>query len=162
MIVREGEITVAVNARGLEPDIPHPQHIHGKMGVGVCPDASDDANEDGVVDVVEGLPDYGGILVTLDSDLTDGTGTQVDGLPVADEDGTIRYRQTASLSAVRSGTDDELDLGRRHIVLHGVDPETPLPEAQSLGGLPAWLTLPVACGELESVRTRDRPEGAGR
>lgn len=52
----------------------------------------------------------------------------------------------------------ELNLEDRHIVLHGVNPEledTALADAASLGGLPAWLTLPVACGELV-------PEGQGR
>lgn len=149
--VKGDRVTIAIQAEGLEPGIPHPQHIHGKMGVGECPDASDDANGDGVVDVVEGVPDYGGILVTLDSDLTDGAGTQVDGLPTAGEDGTIHYRQSASLDAVQAGAEMELNLGQRHIVLHGVDPDTDLDEAQSLGGLPAWLTLPVACGELNAA-----------
>lgn len=156
--VTKGRITVRVNAQGLEPGIPHPQHIHGKMGVGECPTMAADDNGDGVVDVVEGLPDYGGILVTLDSDLTDGSGTQVDGLPTADEDGTIHYEQSASLEAVQAGASMDLDLAKRHIVLHGVDPDlqdSALSEARSLGGLPAWLTLPVACGELV-------PEGRGR
>lgn len=149
--VKDGTLSVRVNAQGLEPDIPHPQHIHGKMGFGSCPDMSADDNGDGLIDVVEGVPDYGGIMVTLDSDLTDGAGTEVDGLPTAGADGTIHYRNSEDVEAVRDGAGEDLKLGRRHIVLHGVDPsleETVLADAASLGGLPVWLTLPVACGEL--------------
>lgn len=154
--VRDGRFTVRVNAKGLEPGIPHPQHIHGKaeLVAGSCPDMSDDENGDGVVDVIEGLPDYGAIRLTLDGDLTDGPGTQVSSLPNPDnEGGAITYSASASLDAVQSGLDDafggfELALEKRHIVLHGVDPDTELSEAQSVGDLPAWLTLPVACGEL--------------
>lgn len=155
--VEDGQISVRIDAEGLEPGIPHPQHIHGKMGVGSCPDASDDQNGDGVIDVVEGLPDYGGILVTLDSDLTNGATTEVDGLPKANRAGVIHYRQTADLSAVEAGASRNLNLEQRHIVLHGVDPDlqdTALSDAASIGDLPAWLTLPVACGELV-------PEGRG-
>jgi len=45
-----------------------------------------------------------------------------------------------------------LNLAGRHVVLHGVDASTPLPSTvASLPGLPAYLTLPVACGEISRV-----------
>lgn len=154
--IADGRFTVRVRARGLEPGIPHPQHIHGKAGLaeGDCPDRSADENGDGLVDVVEGLPDYGAIRLTLDGDLTDGPGTQASSLPRADnEGGAITYEASAPAEAVRSGVDEafggyDLALQNRHIVLHGVDPATDLATARSIGDLPAWLTLPVACGEL--------------
>jgi hypothetical protein len=38
-------------------------------------------------------------------------------------------------------------------VLHGVDASTVLPcSVASLPGLPAYLTLPVACGEIRRIR----------
>jgi hypothetical protein len=38
-------------------------------------------------------------------------------------------------------------------VLHGVDAATPLPSTvASLPGVPAFLTLPVACGEIRRVK----------
>lgn len=155
--IENGRFTVRVNAKGLEPGIPHPQHIHGKAELqeGSCPDMSADENGDGIIDVVEGVPDYGAIRLTLDGDLTDGPGTQVSSLPNPDnQGGAITYTASASAEAVTSGVDDafggyDLNLEKRHIVLHGVDPDTDLASAQSLGGLPAWLTLPVACGELD-------------
>jgi hypothetical protein len=63
--------------------------------------------------------------------------------------GSIHYRQVASYSAVIAGIGADPDLENRHIVLHGVNPDTPLPTAASIGGLPAWLTLPVACGQID-------------
>jgi hypothetical protein len=37
--------------------------------------------------------------------------------------------------------------------VHGVDLSTPLPSTvQSLPGLPAQATLPIACGEIREVR----------
>jgi hypothetical protein len=157
--VENGQFTVRVDAKGLEPGIPHPQHIHGKAGlaVGECPDMTADENDDGVIDVIEGVPDYGAVRLTLDGDLSDGPGTQVNSLPNPDnQGGAITYTASVSLEAVQNGVDDafggyELAPGKRHIVLHGVDPETDLSTAQSLGGLPAWLTLPVACGQLTRV-----------
>ena len=158
--VHDGQVTVTVHATGLEPDIPHPQHIHGFLAgdASMCPTMAADANDDGVVDVVEGLPDYGGILVTLDSDITNGSGTEAAGLPrSSNRGGTIRYEMSAPLSEVEDGLGGALDAGNRTVVLHGVDPETQLPDAQSIGELPASLTLPVACGELSRGATRDTP-----
>ena len=158
--VHDSRVIVTVHATGLEPEIPHPQHIHGFLGgdASMCPTMAADGNEDGVVDVVEGLPDYGGILVTLDSDITNGAGTEAAGLPTtSNAAGTIRYEMSAPLSEVEDGLGGALDPAHRTIVLHGVDPETDLADAQSIGALPAWLTLPVACGELSRGATRDTP-----
>lgn len=154
--IRGGQFTVRVNASGLEPGIPHPQHIHGKAGLveGECPDPSADENGDGVIDVIEGLPDYGAIRLTLDGDLTDGPGTQVSSLPnPGNRGGGVTYTASAPVDEVTGGLDDafegfDLALEKRHVVLHGVDPDTDLSSAQSVSDLPAWLTLPVACGEL--------------
>lgn len=95
--------------------------------------------------------------MTLDSDLTNGATTEVEGLPRANRGGVINYTESADLAAVQEGASMDLNLKDRHIVLHGVDPdlqETLLSDAASIGDLPAWLTLPVACGELV-------PEGRG-
>ncbi len=52
-----GELTVTIDATGLEPDKTHAQHIHGNPpGRGVpsnstCPTAAADANGDGIVDL---------------------------------------------------------------------------------------------------------------
>lgn len=159
----DGDLTVEVDARGLAVESPlgiHAQHIHGGPE---CPTRADDANGDRIVDVIEGVPVYGPILVPLDGDLAD-LGSQVDSFPEAVSSngnpafGEIDYEATAAVSAlddalVQAGFDDGLALGSRHIVVHGVAASTELPESvQSLGGLPAQVTLPVACGEIRRVQ----------
>jgi hypothetical protein len=152
-------IRVHLNARNVAPGIAHAMHIHAAAH---CPDANDDANNDGVVDVIEGLPDYGPILVPLDSDLT----TQAAGtFPTASNGGALHYHQhddfqamLNDLMAVDPNTGDAviklapgeaLHLAGRHIVVHGVAADTPLPAtAASLGTAPAQATLPIACGEI--------------
>jgi hypothetical protein len=143
--IKADDFRITVRARGVTPGTLHPQHIHAGMQ---CPTMADDANHDGFVDVIEGLPKYGPILVSLDSDLND-FGMSLD-FPTADDRGTYRYRETASMSALEDGIMGPLDVDTRHVVIHGVDPSTPLPDTvASLPGLPAWATLPVGCGEIE-------------
>ncbi|MFB6351584.1 MAG: hypothetical protein ABEN55_23850, partial [Bradymonadaceae bacterium] len=97
-----------------------------------------------------GLPFYGAIEVPLDGNLPN-LGMQAKSFPVASgPEGTIDYTQEASLSAMRAAVgEDELDLADYHVVLHGVDKNAGVPaSAQSVAGLPAFLTMPVACGKL--------------
>ena len=145
--VRADDVSVTIKVRGVTAGTLHPQHIHAGEK---CPDASDDKNNDGFVDVIEGLPKYGPILVSLDSEL-DSFAPSLD-FPVADANGRYEYREQASKSHLQEELVEALKLGPRHVVIHGIDPDpevNPLPESvASLPGLPAWATLPVACGEL--------------
>ena len=161
--IRNGEVVAMVSAEGLEPGMIHPQHIHSAAA---CPPASADVNNDGYVDVIEGVPFYGPILIPLDSDL----GSQATGsFPTATGiRGIFEYAastQLATLLADLNAADPNptdaviklngapLALETRHVVLHGVDAATPLPSTvASLPGLPAYLTLPGACGEVRRVR----------
>lgn len=161
--VRNGMVTAMVSADGLESGMIHPQHVHAAAA---CPPAAADVNKDGYVDVIEGVPFYGPILIPLDSDL----GSQATGsFPTATGvRGTLEYAAStplatllADLNAVDPNPADAviklngapLALETRHVVLHGVDAATPLPSTvASLPGLPAYLTLPVACGEIRKVR----------
>lgn len=118
------KLTVHIQASGLEPGMVHPQHIHGFMDNNknaVCPPMSADTDGDGLVELGEGLPFYGPVLLSLEP------------FPTA-PDGTIDYKQTFDIS-------DKmylLPLQNNVIVLHGmtVDGEY-------------WPTLPVACGEIK-------------
>ncbi len=153
----EDRFEVSVEAGGLAVEITHAQHIHA---AGECPTMADDANGDGFLDVVEGLPSYGGILIPLDSDLDN---QEAGEFPTADATGVVDYRGTNTLTGLLEGIrgDDadifvELDENEmvvpetRTVVLHGVALGTSLPESvASIGGLPADATLPVACAELE-------------
>lgn len=145
VINRNGnDLTVTINVEGVTPLTLHPQHIHAGT---MCPVASDDVNNDGFVDVIEGLPKYGAVLIPLDSNLSS-FAPSLD-FPVSDASGSYTYTQEASKSHLQKELREALKLGNRHVVIHGIDPANPLPASvQSLPGLPAWATLPVACGEL--------------
>ncbi len=147
---------VEINATGLG-DVAHAQHIHA---LAQCPTMAGDANEDGFLDVVEGTPTYGGIIVPLDDDLLD---SAANGFPTGT---TIAYEASADFDAffdVYDGEDDNEDdpfttfgdainLGGRTIVLHGVRADMELPETvASIGDLPATGTLPVACGTIQAT-----------
>jgi hypothetical protein len=115
-------LTVHIMASGLEAGMVHPQHIHGfteSNKNAVCPPMSADVDGDGLVELGEGLPFYGAVLLPLEP------------FPTA-PDGTIDYTRTFEVSA------DLLPLQNNVIVLHGmtVDGEY-------------WPTLPVACGEIK-------------
>lgn len=154
--VHDGMLHAVVDVRGAEPaegagplDGLHPQHIHA---ADQCPTASADTNGDRIVDVIEGVPFYGPILVSLDQDLANLAFET--SFPVATgRQGTYLYETSTAVATLEEAIAEMLDLPRRHVVVHGVDAATPLPPTvQSLGGLPATLTLPVACGEIREVR----------
>lgn len=158
---------VRLIAFGLEPDMLHVQHIHGRFGPdgsprdSVRPTASSDLDGDGFIELAEALPDYGPIVLNLkDPDVADPLG----GFPTA-PDGVINFRQTYDLSGspafasnvLTPDPDDSftasdlLPLDLREIVIHGLT----LPmgaganggEADGTGGFKP--TLPVAAGEIQ-------------
>ncbi|WP_324719913.1 hypothetical protein [Salinimicrobium sp. HB62] len=140
------QLTVTVNATGLEPNMVHPQHIHGfteNKGNSQCPTSAADTNDDGLIDLVEGLPSYGGVLLELY--------VPVDEFPVADANGALTYERTFTLGETEFTEEGELisesdlsPLQNRTIVLHGmtVDGEY-------------IATLPVACGQIMPAQGRN-------
>lgn len=122
------QLTVSVQATGLEPNMLHPQHIHGftveNMGNArnaTCPTMEFDTNDDGLVDLGEGVPAYGPVLLSLTP------------FPTADSDGNVSFEQTYTVDRKMLGP-----LQKRAIVLHGLTVEgTYVP------------TLPVACGPIQ-------------
>ena len=144
-------VSVAVDARGLTPGLPHAMHIHGNLKArNECPPASADVNDqvtstdpgtpDGLVSLGEGLPFYGPVQVsfTTSGDTTDQSALALDRFPVAASDGELSYeRQISVPHKIAAKT------GKLHVVIHGVDLDgdgqySNLQEA----------TLPAACGEL--------------
>ncbi len=118
------ELTVHIQASGLEPGMVHPQHIHGFMENNknsVCPPMSADTDGDGLIELGEGLPFYGPVILPLEP------------FPTA-PDGTIDYTRTFNVADYMH----LLPLQNNVIVLHGmtVDGEY-------------IATLPVACGMIK-------------
>lgn len=139
-------VSVDIAVTGVTPGTLHPQHIHAGT---TCPDTTDDVNNDGFVDVIEGLPKYGGILVSLDTTINTGAASDLN-FPIANSNGAYTYSASGSRSHIQDEITTALKLGTRHVVIHGISSTgMPLPSSvASLPGLPAWATLPVACGEL--------------
>jgi hypothetical protein len=154
--VRNGTAKVRVKAWGLTPSLPHAMHIHGKEAAGeiaTCPgaDRRDDLVNDGLIETVEGLADYGGILVsfTTSADTSPASGLALDRMPVAKQNGLLTYKRTLTIPGDLASRLDEL-----HIVVHGED----LNRDGMYGGrvtalgAPLEAELPVACGEITHKR----------
>ena len=123
-ITREGDrVTVALKVKGLSPDLVHVQHIHG-VGQNEFPgpEARNRRIADGLIDTVEGLPEYGPVTVSLTTsgDTSPASTLAVDRFPTADENGKVRYERTFTVGAdfPRAVADD---LTKFHIVVHGID-----------------------------------------
>jgi hypothetical protein len=155
-VTNGGTVKVRVKARGLSPNLPHAMHIHGKEAAGeiaMCPgaDRRDDVVDDGLIETVEGLADYGGILVSFTTfgDTSPRSGLALERMPVAKQNGLLDYKRTFQIPANLASRLDEL-----HVVVHGED----LNRDGSYGGrttalgAPLEAELPVACGELERSR----------
>ena len=167
-IIDQNDFTAEIQVDNAPADIVHLQHITTGEA---CPTDADDINDDGIIDVVEGVAQYGPIIVPLDGDLL----TQAGGIewyPTADQAGSYFYSQTANLEdmlndlraedenpddpIVKLGEGEELDLEGKHVIIHGVPESVELPDtAASVLGLPANATLPIACGIIEREDSGD-------
>ena len=156
-------LATQVEARKLSPNLPHAIHIHGfeaAAEIARCPggDAADNVIDDGLIDTVEGLDDYGPVLVSFTtSGGTSGDllvdGLALDRMPVADASGRLSYARSFPIPATVAN-----DLADKHVVIHGADlnqngsydgPEGALGAA--LGPnvtVPLEAEIPVACGSI--------------
>jgi hypothetical protein len=163
-LAREDDrLTIRIEADGLEPNQVHIQHIHGRLSEDGVPLESNtpsralDADGDGFVELAEGLPAYGPILLNATTPPDAG----LEGFPTA-PDGRIRYEQTFDLAAgeglAEGITADQLfPLGLREMVIHGlsVDGSVGAGTPGEIDGTAGYkLVLPVASGEIEAVGSR--------
>jgi hypothetical protein len=154
-------LTVSIQATGLEPNQVHVQHIHGFTDGtnATVPTLANDTDGDGFIELAEGLGSYGGILLNLAVDHTNGVDGDnghshsggLTGFPTA-PDGTIQFLESYTLTSTNvliAG-----DLTNDHIVIHGlsvtpgIGAGTP-GEVNGSGGYE--LVLPVAIGEIELI-----------
>lgn len=159
----ERTVNISISAENLTPLVGHAQHIHGLFdGAGNpiesnTPTLADDADLDGFVEVLEGVPSYGDILLPLDN---------AAGLfPLTQADGSLQFIQSYSLDddsqfvSPVTGTqyegNDILPAQLRELVLHGVvvpDGEGAGTGNEVDGGTNGFLALlPAAAGEFEKV-----------
>lgn len=145
-------IHAKVHAKGLAPNVVHPQHIHGFVMEdkdAVCPPASA-AGEDGLLTLVDGLPFYGPVIVPLDNMLVP---LAINEFPVANSAGILNYNEKAGLDNFLSAFDaafgmESLQLTKRVVVLHGAYVKGGMIVPAGTEGAEYVATLPVACGEI--------------
>lgn len=157
---QDGSLTVHIEGSGYTSGRPHAQHLHGgmiPMRFG-CPTAEDDENGDGIVTTEEGLPDFGGVHISLTTkgDTSEDSALDLDRMPVADADGDLSYDRTIAASAVPEGTLDQLD--HLHVVQHGIDVngndrydmaalgKSSFAESMGMTDVPEEATAPATCG----------------
>ncbi|HEX5487999.1 MAG TPA: hypothetical protein VFX04_02475 [Rhodanobacteraceae bacterium] len=156
--VNGDKLTIDIRVHGAPPDTIHWQHFHGfKDGqAATCASMAQDANHDGIVDLIETGKTSGTTMVPFiadpaSMDVAHGT------YPTADAHGDYHYHETVSLKALDAAfakqfPGQKLDLAKRVVYIHGVPDGTKLPSTvASLGPIPAQVILPIACGRIERV-----------
>jgi hypothetical protein len=167
-----GDLRVTIRARGLLPGA-HAQHIHGAAGAGhfACATMRNDTDGDGWLTNEEATGEYGDVFLALTTrgDTSAKSGLAMDRMPVADDQGKLRYDRTIPAASLPSGLVGSLS--HLHVVLHGIDAngngrydEKALGEssfARSLGvdGVPEEATDPAACGMVTGVGAGQMPVG---
>jgi hypothetical protein len=136
------------------PRLTHWQHFHGFKDNrdASCATESADKNRDGIVDLIETEPASGTTMVPFIDDPVS-MNVAEGAYPKASADGTYEYQQTVSVEALTAAFSKafdgaKLDLDRRVVLIHGT-PNTLPKSVQSLGPIPAQVTLPIACGTIE-------------
>lgn len=153
-------VSVTVNVNGVA-DLVHAQHLHGEFGVdGSCPSGTElDTDGDGILNTVEGVPNYGAVKVSLttDGDTSDAYALQIDSFPVGDG-GSYTYTRTFETSEEAAN-----GMGDLLFVVHGAD----LDDSGAYDGdaksalsddLPLEATMPIGCAKL--VVSASAPAGA--
>lgn len=158
LFIANGQLTITMVVKGLAPNIMHLQHIHGFMNgeKGTCAPLEADTNIDGIIDLIETHPYSGTTLIPFNADPI-ALVIKSDTYPVADKNGLITYTMTVSLDKLEAAIKKEyginkLELEDRVIFIHGIPEGDPLPSSvQSLPGVPAFITVPVACGTIRAL-----------
>ena len=124
----------------------HMQSVHTGLR---CPNANDDTNGDGYVDINEAYAVVGSVLIPLDSDLNN----QTLGAGIYPLGGGYTYIEAASLknlqSDVKSRTGENLNLSGRVVLIHGVSPTTRVPTTfRTIEGMSEQASAPIACGVI--------------
>lgn len=154
-------LTVAISAQGLEANQTHIQHIHG------FPDGKDamtptmalDTDKDGYIELAEGVPAYGPVLLNLSTNHDNSSGGDNGhshegpalGFPTS-PDGKIWFVESYQLPTGGLGADPMLTL--REVVIHGMSVPAG-PGAGTMGEVDGTagykLVLPIASGEINAV-----------
>ncbi|MFA9431234.1 hypothetical protein [Egicoccus sp. AB-alg2] len=161
---------IRIDGRDFFDGFPHAIHFHGEPGGdNVCGPLNpgdpgfDEADEDGdgLISVVEGVPAYGPVTVSLttEGDTSPDSALAVDRFPTS---GTLDYQRTIELPQEVAD-----HLSTLHVVVHAAD----LDDSGEIGdfGTPSSLdpeldieaTIPAACGQITASAAGGVATGAG-
>ncbi|MFJ6479409.1 MULTISPECIES: hypothetical protein [unclassified Streptomyces] len=165
LTLKGNQLTVQIESKGMVPGQPSAQHLHGstKGHDFHCPDATDDTDRDGVLSNTEATHDYGDINISLTTggDTKPTSGLDVLRMPVADAQGTIRYKRT-----IEVGQDVVTHIKDLHVVQHGIDRnKNKKYDFEGAGKseldpkLPQEATAPTNCGEVKGAAVGSIPVG---
>lgn len=163
VVIAGDEVNATMKMTGVPGSMRHAQHI--MIGTS-CPTASNDVNSDNFIDVLEGVPNYGLILIPLDGNLED-QDDGASGFPFANAAGSYTWTKTASLSRMIADLQDadldledglgkldgsDLNLEGKVVLVHGVKQTSNLPSTvATLDDFKNYESLPIACGKIERV-----------
>lgn len=157
--IKDGKLITTIDLAGLQPGMMHLQHFHGFIDGkdAVCPTADADTNKDGFIDLVETEP-FAGITMVPFHAHPASLEIANDTYPKADKKGAAHYSDTVSIADLEAALKEKLkatglNLDKRVIFIHGVADTAALPDSvKSLPGVPAQVTLPIACGKIEAAK----------
>ncbi len=66
--------------------------------------------------------------------------------------GAYTFDTVGSRQHIQDEIQTALKLGTRHVVIHGITDRNLPDTVATIGEIPAYVTLPVACGELVLAR----------
>lgn len=143
----EGDTIKVVTLLDDDARVYHMQHI--QMGTR-CPTGNDDTNGDGLMDIKETYAATSGPFIPLDSNLN----SAPEGAGVFPMGGGYTYTRSASVSKleedVKAQFNQNLNLGGRVVVIHGVASGTKMPTTvATINGMTPQASIPIACGVLQ-------------
>ncbi|MCW8195491.1 hypothetical protein F6455_11895 [Proteobacteria bacterium 005FR1] len=150
-----GKLLASIQVSGVAPDTMHLQHLHGSRDFmeSRCPPAAADTNDDGLIDLAESRAYSGITLIPLHDDPVS-LQIKTHTYPTANQQGSYEYQHSIDLSKLQTAVKekygmDELNPGRMVVYVHSVTDKAKLPDSvRSLPDVPAKVTLPIACAEL--------------
>lgn len=129
--------------------VAHIQSIHLSNR---CPNSGDDSNGDGIIDINEAYKVTGEIFIPLDA----GLDSAEDGQGVYPVGTGFTYVENTTLDRLetdtKSRTGQNLNLGGRVVLIHGVAAVTSMPATVATrNGLTQQASVPIACGILKRI-----------
>jgi hypothetical protein len=168
----DGSLRVQIHATGLVPG-PHAQHIHGSLEGGMfhCATQAADSDGDGWLTNEEATGEYGSAFLALTTrgDTSGDSGLTLERMPVANQQGELRYDRTIPAEQVPDGLIGQLS--STHVVQHGIDAndngeydvdalgESTFAESLGLPGVPEEATNPASCGMVMAASAGQTPHG---